>query len=95
MSPVTDAKLIPRIMYPIWATLEYASMRFTFVWKIATSDMLKIETNASARSTMFSRMTLNEKTAPKTVKKKRSSMYTATFVAVAAMKAVTADGAYV
>ncbi len=38
-------------------------------------------------------MTSKENDAPKIVKKKRSSMYTATFVAVEAMKAVTVDGA--
>ena len=95
VSPVTDAMLIPRIMYPIWAILEYASIRFTLAWKMATSDMLKIATSASGSSTLSSCMTSNEKTPPKTVKKNRNSMYTATFVAVEAMKAVTADGAYV
>ena len=44
---------------------------------------------------MSRRMTSNENGAPNTVKKNRSIMYTATLVAVAAMKAVTAEGANV
>ncbi len=57
--------------------------------------MLMMATMANGNSTMSRRITSSENAAPNTVKKNRRSMYTATFVAVDAMKAVTAEGANV
>ena len=55
--------------------------------------MLTIATSASGSSTRSSAITPKENGAPKIVRKNRSSMYTATLVAVDAMNAVTAEGA--
>jgi len=62
---------------------------------MATIDMVRIATSAKGIRTLSNCISPKEKEAPKMVKKKRRSRYTATLVAVDAMNAVTAEGAYV
>ena len=67
----------------------------TFSWYMATRDIVTIAIKASGIRIRSNCMTSNENVTPKIVKKNRSRRYTPTLVAVEAMNAVTAEGAYV
>ncbi len=69
-------------------------MRLASGWVTATADAVSMPSTASPSSTEASDSSPNAKSAPRTVYTKRISTYTATLVEVAAISAVTAEGAY-
>ena len=68
-------------------------MRLTSRWKMALSEPANIARIAGTSNTQCRGKSPKAYLAPKIVKVKRSSTYSDTFVAVAAMKAETPEGA--
>ncbi len=81
------------MIYPIWLTLEYASILLKSVWAMASTDPAMIAMAASHARIVWAWTVEMIKSGLKMVNITRIITYAATFVKVEASIALTAEGA--